>query len=236
MTPVVTSSLLGMLCLPVKRPGNMMLLWLVLAGLMPARPASAQDGSPRGFEDQVRRLVRRELRQYPESTLLDLYKGFFQSVYGPGHLIPDRQRAADYMQRELSGMRCVDTVGWQPLGLERQYYRVNLCLVADGILPGDALLDVFIESANRARSPEVEVWRKEWNRIADVIGAMEEAPAGAAADRAAIDRMLGDGRYIGHHSEAYEAAYHPHYRIVERSLFLELRRKYLDKLPEQWPE
>jgi hypothetical protein len=225
-----------MLRLRVKGTGSMVLLWLILAGLMPARPVSAQDGSPPGFEDQVRRQVQRELRQYPESTLLDIYKGFFQSVYGPGHLIPDRQRAADYMQRELSGMRCVDTVGWQPLGLERQYYRVNLCLVADGILPGDALLDAFTESANRARAPGVEVWRKEWNRIADVIGAMEEAPAGAAADRAAIDRMLGDGRYIGHHSEAYEAAYHPHYRIVERSLFLELRRKYLDKLPEQWPE
>lgn len=35
------------------------------------------------FEASVRTAVERQLQQYPKSTLKDLYKNFFQDIYGP---------------------------------------------------------------------------------------------------------------------------------------------------------
>lgn len=233
MRNTIVHSLLA--ALPVVRQGWVTALPIIV-GCFCCHPAIAKAADAPDMEEKVRVLVRRELQSYPKSTLRDIYKGFFQAEYGPGHIIPERQRAEDYLNRELREMTCVDAIGWQALGLDRQYYRVNLCYVLDGTLPVEALLEAFFESANRARMPEIPSWQAEWNRIAAVIGSMEEVPAGYKKDRMAIDSMLGEGRYIGHHSEAYEAAYQPHYRIVERSLFQELREKYLGHLSDQWPE
>ena len=40
----------------------------------------------------------------------------------------------------------------------------------------------------------------------------------AACDLAAIDSLIARGELILHHSPAFEAAYHPHYRIVARAI------------------
>ena len=37
-------------------------------------------------------------------------------------------------------------------------------------------------------------------------------------DKARIDDLLASGQYAYHHSAAYHAAYHPHYRIIASHL------------------
>ena len=53
------------------------------------------------FDRLVRKAVKRQMKNYPESTLQDMYKSFFQDRFGAGHIIADRQGAVAYMNREI---------------------------------------------------------------------------------------------------------------------------------------
>ena len=61
--------------------------------------AARAEGKPR-FERAVREAVTRQMAAYPQSTLKDLYKNFFQDRFGPGHIIADTA-AGSYLRWEL---------------------------------------------------------------------------------------------------------------------------------------
>ena len=45
--------------------------------------------------------IARQLQDYPETRVQDIYKSFCQDNLGPGHLIPDPQSARNYLESEL---------------------------------------------------------------------------------------------------------------------------------------
>lgn len=49
---------------------------------------------------EVERVVKWQLENYPESRLTDLYKNFFQDKFGPGHMVADTASAGAYIRRE----------------------------------------------------------------------------------------------------------------------------------------
>lgn len=49
--------------------------------------------------------VARQMEDYPESRVQDIYKSFCQDNLGPGHLIPDSQSARNYLESELRTFR-----------------------------------------------------------------------------------------------------------------------------------
>ena len=52
----------------------------------------------------MRSAIEMQLVTYPESTLQDIYKSFYQEHFGPGHIISDTASARRYLMRELSEM------------------------------------------------------------------------------------------------------------------------------------
>ena len=42
-----------------------------------------------------------QMTDYPESTLKDIYKNFFQDAFGPGHLMSDAEDAEKRMEAYL---------------------------------------------------------------------------------------------------------------------------------------
>ena len=54
--------------------------------------ASAQEHCT--LQERVASAVERMLADYPQSTLQDIYKSFFQDRFGPGHIVPDSAKAA----------------------------------------------------------------------------------------------------------------------------------------------
>ena len=46
--------------------------------------------------------IERQLADFPESRLQDLYKSFFQDRFGPGHIINDRDGALRYIEAEMA--------------------------------------------------------------------------------------------------------------------------------------
>ena len=176
----------------------------------------------------VRQVIERMLKTYPESTLQDVYKSFYQDRFGPGHMIADTASARQYLMYELSNMTGRSTVYYEPTGSKGRFVRVYLSAIADGLITADQLLEAFVRSANMVQKAEID-WEKEWLDIEENIIKNDIQVNGFEADTALLREASRQYQAV-HHSRAYNAAYHPHYRIVERGIFeKELKHLIKDK-------
>ena len=172
--------------------------------------------------------MEQKLTQYPASTLKDLYKSYFQDYFGPGHLIKDTAAARGYLFRELERAERFDTVLLEPTGYLHNFYRVNLVLIRDGVIPVDTFMHYFVKSVNSVEPIPVESWKKEWEVIREVIREVRPGLSNFSKDERFIDSLLQEGEYVVHHSKSYLDHYHPHYRLVHRDMFDEHLSGYLD--------
>lgn len=176
-------------------------------------------------ETLIKKAVLKELHTHPRAKLIDLYKFFFLGAFGPGHMIKSRRSAEDYLNRELEKAVDFDSLPWQETGYTNAYYRINLRLVKQGLISKDSLTEAFVQSANSARPPTVEEWKKEWQLIIGVIEKMDLNIAGFESDKKNIEEILKNNHYVAHHSQTYLELYHPHYRIVNKKYFEKLLGK-----------
>ncbi len=177
-------------------------------------------------EKKIRQFIEAELYYYPKAQLVDLYKNYFQDAYGPGHLIPDTTQAGKYLDWELKQPGWTDTLTYQALGINHDYYRINLQLVRNGTIPRDTLLLAMVESATLARNPDLESWKQEWNEVLAIIKKTKPNLPGMKSGEKRIEQVFANGDVVMHHSKSYEENYDPHYRIVHRSVFERWREKY----------
>ena len=166
--------------------------------------------------DAVRAAVSAQLEMFPESRLQDLYKSFFQDRFGPGHIIRDRRSALDYIQSELADADVLTGPKTEPCGWEGNYVRVNLSVIADSLVTAEALTDALMESAREVNDDDVECWKEEWAEIVSVIEKDHPEIPNLQEDKGRISGLLATGQYAYHHSDAYNEAYHPHYRIITK--------------------
>lgn len=166
-----------------------------------------------------------QMKDYPQSTLKDVYKNFFQDAFGPGHLMSDaedaQERMTNYLRSECESAKTdVDPSPYYvKSGWHGRFYRVNLSVINEGKVPFDVFLSAFMESARNFVLPEIEDWSKEWAVIEEVFKERGYEVPGFSEDSTAISNLLKIGEYASHHSEQYEKAYHPHYRLIEKSIF-----------------
>ena len=168
---------------------------------------------------KIRRSIENQMSSYPKSTLRDLYKNYFQDNYGPGHIISDKSAADRYLRYELETSKSFEGADYEPTGYEGRFYRVNLGVIKDGRVDYDKYLDAFVRSVNGIKQPSIEEWRKQWNHIDSMIGAMGLQLPDIEQDRALIDSILSAGNVVMHHSRQFSEHYDPHYRIIEREIF-----------------
>lgn len=165
----------------------------------------------------VRSVIERQLATYPESTLQDIYKSFYQEHFGPGHIISDTASARRYLMRELSEMGETQSPYFEPTGSQGDYIRVYLSVVADSLITAEQLLDAFVRSANLWQEPTVS-WMEKWETIVSIIQANKIELEGFETDLPLLTEAARNNQAV-HHSRRYNEAYHPHYRIVERGIF-----------------
>ena len=193
--------------------------FLLSIALIMSIAISAQESS----EDQlsIEGFVNRQMQNHPKSRLLDIYKSCFQDYMGAEHLLSDRQRVKAYLDEELNTTSLDDLMPWyyEPCGIDSSYYRVSIKTIKEGFITEDQLLDAFIRSANSATRPSVESWSNRWHMIIGTIDRMKLDMPNYQEDKQLIDSVLSVGEYAISHSPDYREAYHPHYRIVERSIF-----------------
>ena len=165
----------------------------------------------------VRSAIERQIVAYPESTLQDIYKSFYQEHFGPGHIISDTASARRYLMKELSEMGKTTSPYFEPTGSQGDYVRVYLSAIADGLITAEQLLDALVRSANSWQEPSVN-WMEKWGAIVSVIQANKMEIEGFETDLPLLTEAAQNNQAV-HHSRRYNEAYHPHYRIVERSIF-----------------
>ncbi|MCF8225496.1 MAG: hypothetical protein K9J30_06430 [Bacteroidales bacterium] len=176
----------------------------------------------------IRKSLGTKLEMYPASTLKDLYKSYFQDYFGPGHLISDTASAGRYLDYELSQDDYIDSVLIEPTGYEGNFYRVNLSLIKDNIIPRDTFFRYFIESVNSVEGISHAEWIEKWGMILGEIEHVAQTLDGYGSDREFIDSLLQNGEYVVHHSKRYIRSYHPHYRIIHSQIFDEHLAGYLE--------
>lgn len=174
-------------------------------------------------DNTIREAVERQMTQFPNSTLQDLYKSFFQDRFGPGHIIDNEASAYRYLQYELAAMDSTTGPMLEPTGHRGRYTRVNLSVIRDSLVDMEHFFKVFMRSAQMADTVNLNSWYDEWIEIEQEIRAcgLDTLPH-YSRDKQAIDSLLRTGHYVVHHSKRYSKTYHPHYRIIRTELIGEL--------------
>lgn len=175
-------------------------------------------------KDQVRTVVAEQLAKYPSSTLVDLYKIFFQDQFGPGHLLGDTASARAYFEWELEEMISRGRYQAEPCGLGRNFVRVPMDLVKDSLIDKEDYFRSFITSARNFSSPDVHQWHRDWNELLAVIEDMDLFLPDFEEEKFELDEMIKKGQTAVHHSEFYRRAYDPHYRIMTLEQWADLQK------------
>lgn len=181
---------------------------------------------------EIRSSIENQMKLHPMSQLRDIYKSCFQDVYGPGHIISDTVQAGQYLRSELAQTN--DTIGryYEPVGIENNFYRVNLSVIKDNVIPYDLFFSAFVRSVNGIKPIPVADWAKQWALIESEVSKMNLNLPNFSADSAAIAQLLQQGKYAFDHSQAFRDAYNPHYRIVSKEIFEKELLPYISRHPK----
>ena len=163
--------------------------------------------------------VRSYFLKYPEAALQDIYKGSFQDVFGPAHLLTNREAVENYINREMETAKSLEGEDYVPCGWQGNFYQVNLKVIADGRIPMDDFVDAFIASANGIDTTLTQAWLEEWEQLQQATRKIVPHLQGFKEDSTLLANLLKQGKYVVHHSRKFNQYYHPHYRIIRRDLF-----------------
>jgi hypothetical protein len=195
--------------------------YLIISLLMAGVLACTRPSQPR--ED----FVRTYLLKYPDATLQDIYKGSFQDVFGPAHILTNREAVMNYIQSEMESAEAWEEHDYIPCGWQGNFLQVNLKVIADGRVPMDDFVDAFMASANGIDTTLTSSFIEDWHLIQQAVRLTDPQLEGFKEDSTLLSHLLKEGKYVVHHSRKFNAHYHPHYRIIRRDLFEE---KILPKL------
>ena len=167
----------------------------------------------------IARYISRTIEKYPLITLADIYKGAFQDYMGPAHIIPDSHTARTYIVKELETTDTLIGDPYEPCSWMENYYRVNLSVIKNGLVPLDTFTEAFVRSAKGIDTLLIKEWKEVWHSALPAIKESTSNISGFKEDSAKIEDLLQNGEYVIHHSKIFNESYHPHYRIIEKNIF-----------------
>jgi hypothetical protein len=166
-----------------------------------------------GFEEDVLEVLKFQIALYPQLSLIDLYKSFFQDEFGPGHLLIDVEKARAGLHEEVLAMTSRGRRIVEPCGRGNQFCRIPLDLVADGIIEENDYFSAFLSGSSVFNLPDTEGWKKTWLGILEVLRLERKCISGFSEDSEFIMEALEKGTWTMNHSNHYRRLYDPHYRI-----------------------
>jgi len=170
----------------------------------------------------MRSILLDHARRYPRMEPTDAVKLLYQSEFGGGHLIRDEQACLNRLLEEYrSTLQCRDLPLTEDIG--GSLVRVNLAaLDANGVTP-EQLGQVFLQSAETIRG-SVASFREKLTLLQELT-----ADGAMPFSRDVLDAYLMEYETAGFppvsHSKAYRNAYHPAYRVVDKSNFILILNK-----------
>ena len=179
-------------------------------------------------QEQAREaFVRTYFQRYPQATLQDIYKGSFQDVFGPAHILTNKESVTKYIQYEMSQVESYENEDYVPCGWQGNFYQVNLKVIADGRVPMDTFVEAFMASAQGIDTTLTPQFIEDWQWMQQSIRKVVPELEGFEKDSTLLAQLLQEGKYVVHHSQKFNDHYQPHYRIIRKDIFEE---KILPKL------
>jgi hypothetical protein len=170
-------------------------------------------------DSRVVNLILTHVARYPEATLVDVYKLLHQATFGPGHLIPSKKAAREWLEQELSQLvpsRVEPLI--EAIHPDGAVVRLHLrpYLAYQGA--STPLLEAFIRSAEQIQG-EPDVMLARWQTFDTLC---REGTLNTGRFPLREISLFGQIRQreqwpAVHHSPPYEAAYHPKYRVLTRA-------------------
>jgi hypothetical protein len=167
----------------------------------------------------VKQLVEYQQGLHRDITGQDVYKLFYQSAFGVGHILGDSSAVRQYLLDELSSVDSIPS--GEPL-LERidladSLVRVNLRPFKRLNLPPEKLVQVM-NASGRATLPDSITFYRMWNEFKSLVkyGLLQcDVKVGEMTHQSESDGAIPSV----HHSRSYTTANHPAYRVVRRTIF-----------------
>lgn len=164
--------------------------------------------------EAVERLLTSHFRLRPLMRATDFYKLIYQGVFGVGHIMTEG--AWGWLEKEAEGLSLQEHPE-EPLleevSADGEMVRVNLRPYLRQGLPLGGLFTAMKETSRVEGSSEE--FKEVWVVFKDLV-ASERLKVNSGEFEALDDELRREGCRPHHHSEAYQAAYHPAYRVVTR--------------------
>ncbi len=167
--------------------------------------------------EDFQRILRTHAKRYRQMTSQDAVKLAYQSVFGGGHMIPDRQAAYNRLVSEYEALpqetKQADTPLIEEIG--GGLVRLHLAALDPAVLPLEAVNALFCRSADMVHGS-----RDDFCKTLEALrkGCKDGyLPFSAAELEDYLRTYEADGMPMVSHSETYRQAYHPAYRIVRQA-------------------
>ena len=165
----------------------------------------------------AKKFIEAELQKHPRAQLIDIYKLFYQSAFGPGHIISDADSAREYLTEELQDSRRFEAGNYQEITFFNDYYRVNLLLIIKDAISFDDYLAAFLASAKPEKEYSWDEWKIAWQKINLLLQNNGINFENEESDRMEIAKILKNEIRLFSHSKIYRDLYHPHYRLISKA-------------------
>ncbi len=174
------------------------------------------------MESSFMEILREHRNRYPLMEPQDYGKLIFQSVFGPEHMVVNRQMVREYMAEEFSGMT-ENALSQVPEDIGNGLCRFPLC-ACPSMEAAELLTDLFVLTAKKDGGTGAE---KKDRLLKEFKDKLEQVKVLRIPGMEAwLQQWKEKGYPAVHHSKAYNEAYHPHYRL--------LRKEYAIYFPVLW--
>jgi hypothetical protein len=167
-------------------------------------------------------LLKRELACFPQAKLTDFYKLLYQDYFGPGHYINDQQKIIHYLKDELKKYEMTDRAELSVRSLAglNDFLRIDLIWLKNGYVTAAGMAELFAESANLSLYQPLS-WHQHWQNMIILLKVL-----GVKIDSFELNNLQkwAEQDQDVHHSKLYRHLYKPHYRLIDRRLWINFLR------------
>lgn len=162
----------------------------------------------------MREIFAAHFSRYPTLRPQDAVKLAYQSVYGAGHLISDPAQAANRLKEEFASSTPADIPFIEDIGNGRARLHLNSTQCRKEWI--DSIAFLFAEGAKRISTDKSALD----GPITDLRSMAEAglAPFSLEELEAYLTQYDAAGRPMVSHTETYRKAYHPAYRVMEKTM------------------
>lgn len=148
-------------------------------------------------------------------TAQDAVKLCYQSAFGCGHLVKDKEKALSMLKKEMEETHTdCGAQMFEPIG--NGYVRLYLSAAKEKNISFEKICEAFIKSANCGKKTELEP-------EIDILKKLTKGGKTPFSEQTLLEYLSGYNGEMVSHSEKYRAEYKPAYRVILEEFAEELQ-------------